>query len=147
MQLRDGFDCSQPLTDIEREFRSRWPDNVFHFPATKQGRLDAENPLSAYVFVRPPIDASSFERSSLIAAVLRDPATRQVLYVTERELKRMTPLPPFPPIGTSVRVTAGDYEGLEGTIVEVTCTTAKVLIELWSRKRILTLAANELQCV
>jgi hypothetical protein len=146
LQLRDGLHPSTPVAELEQEFRARWPRNTFHFPAIKQGRLDMDNPLSGYVFVEPPVD-HSFERSSLVAAVLKDPTTRKPLYVSDDELRGMRPLPPFPPPGASVLVTAGDYSGLEGVVVEVNCATCKVLVELWSKKSVLTLAANELERV
>ena len=146
LQLREGLSLSMPVTELEAEFLRRWPRSIFRFPAVRQGCIDPENPLSAYVFVEPPIDGS-FERSSLISGFLKDPVTHRPYYVTEIELAQMTPLPAFPPPGTSVLVTAGDYTGLEGTIVEINCNTCKVLIELWSRKSVLTLASNEFQSV
>lgn len=143
LQLREGFDLSMPVSEAEHEFRARWPDKTFRFPAIKQGCLDAENPLSAYVFVRPPVEAANFERSTLIAAVLKDPFSRRPLTVSDAELQTMMPLPAFPPPGSTVVITAGDYSGLEGTICEVNCSSCKVLVELWSRKTVVTLAANE----
>jgi len=147
LQLREGVDLSQPVATLEHEFQLRWPGHAFRFPAVKQGCLDAENPLSAYVFVEPPIDAAIFERSAIIGAVLKDPSTRRPTYVTEQELAVMMPLPPFPPPGSAIMVTAGDYTGLEAVVVEVNCANCRVLIELWSRQVVLTLAANEFERV
>ena len=146
LQLREGAHLAISVRDLEREFLARWPRNVFRFPAVKQGMIDLANPLSAYVFVLPPISASVFERSRLIATVLTDAGHRPLL-VTDDELRHMMPMPPFPDPGTSVRVTAGDFEGLEGTVVEVNCNSCKVLVELWSRTSLLNLAANEIEPV
>lgn len=142
LQLREGLSPSMPVADLEREFRRRWPHRVFRFPAVRHGCLDPANPMSAYVLVEPPVD-SSFEQSSLVCAVLKDPVTSRPHLITEAELQIMSPLPVFPPPGSSVLVTVGDYDGLEGTVVEVNCNSCKVLVELWSRHTVLVLAANE----
>jgi hypothetical protein len=142
LQLREGLSPSMPVADLEREFRRRCPTSAFHFPAVRQGCLDPENPMSAYVLVQPPVDAS-IEQSGLVAGVLKDPVSRRPLTVSDADVQRMSPLPLFPPPGSSVLVTAGDYTGLEGTVVEVNCSTCKVLVELWSRQSVLTLAVGE----
>lgn len=146
LQLRDGIDFTIPLSTYEQEFSARWPGSIFKFPAVKQGRLDADNPMSGYVLVRPPVPPRA-DQSPLIATVLRDPASRRPLFVTDDDLAAMTPLPPFPPPGTNVLVTAGDYEGLQGVVCSVNCQTCDVLIELWSKQVVLSLAANELSRV
>lgn len=144
LQLREGSHLATSVLDLEREFQARWPLGIFRFPAVKQGMIDLANPLAYYVFVQPPVNVGAFERCHLITAVLTD-AARRPLLVTNAELCAMMPMPPFPPPGASVRVTAGDFEGLEGTVVEVTLTSCRVLVELWSRTSVLTLAANEFE--
>lgn len=143
LQLREGAGLSLSLPELERELRARWPNQQLKFPAVKQGFLDTDNPLSGYVFIEPPVDVNTSTR--LVAAVLRDPLTRQPVLVSDEDLAAMRPLPPFPPVGSTVIVTAGDFAGLEGTVVEVSLDTCKVLVELWSKKSVLVLAANELQ--
>ena len=143
LQLRDGIGLSLSVQELERELLARWPNKQLKFPATKQGHLDLDNPLSAYVFIEPPVDTNLATR--LVAAVLRDPTTHAPVLVSDADLAAMRPLPPVPPVGTTITVTAGDYAGLEGVVVEVRGKTCKVLVELWSCKSVLVLRANELQ--
>jgi hypothetical protein len=143
LQLREGIGLSLPVKDLERELQLRWPDKQLKFPATKQGYLDLENPLSTYVFIEPPVEVNLATR--LVACILRDPTTHAPVVLTDDDLAAMRPLPPFPPVGSTVLVTAGDYQGLEGVVVQVGKKTCKVLVELWSKKSVLTLFANELQ--
>lgn len=143
LQLRDGIGLSLSVQELERELLARWPNRQLKFPATKQGHLDLDNPLSAYVFIEPPVETNLATR--LVSAVLRDPTTHLPVLVSDEDLAAMRPLPPFPPVGTTVTVTAGDYAGLEGVVVEIRGKTCKVLVELWSCKQVLILRANELQ--
>ena len=143
LQLREGIGLSLSIAELERELQARWPDRQLKFPATKQGYLDLDNPLSGYVFIEPPVGTNLATR--LVSAVLRDPTTHAPTLISDEDLAAMRPLPPFPPPGSTVLVTAGDYAGLEGVVVEVRGKSCKVLVELWSRKAVLVLKANELQ--
>jgi hypothetical protein len=143
LQLREGVGLSLSVLELERELRARWPDRQLKFLAIKQGFLDLDNPLSTYVFIEPPVDAPVASR--LVSSVLRDPLTRKPVLVSDVDLASMQPLPPFPPVGSAVLVTAGDFAGLEGVVVDIDAGLCKVLVELWSKKSVLILAANELQ--
>lgn len=142
-------ETSDPITIVElhTDLTRRWAKAVCHFPAIKQGRLDRENPLSAYVFVQVPVATQLLERSPYASHWLRDPVSRKLLKVDDTALHAMVQPPALPTPGAMVKVTAGDYAGLEGTVVETNCQTVRVLVELWSRQNLLTLAANEFQTV
>ncbi len=152
LQLRDGLD---PISaeDIERDLRARWPKVVCRFPALKQGVVDFDNPLSAYIFVRTPV-SRKIENSQFAMRLLREPTVKLpngrfrvggLQKVSESELRLMAPNIELPEPGVSVRVTAGDWAGLEGVVVESSGTAIKVLVELWSRKRLLKLEPSEFQ--
>lgn len=143
LQLREQTE-SLRTAEIERDLRARWADVICRFPAVKQGQLDRDNPLSAYVFVQTPL-SPKIEKSIYTSGLLRDPVTRKLQKVTDADLAEMVPTTPLPAPGTSVRVTVGDWSGLEAQVVERNCQTIKVLIELWSKTTILTLAPNEFQ--
>lgn len=146
LSLRETSDAI-PVDEVRADLLRRWQKAVVHFPAVKQGRLDRDNPLSAYVFVQVPVATELLQRSPYASHWLRDPVSRKLLKVDEYELQGMVQPPALPGPGATVKVTAGDYAGLDGTVVETNCATVRVLVELWSRQNLLTLAANEFQTV
>lgn len=141
LQLRDQTD-PLPVADLERDLLARWPAAICQFPAVKQGLLDRENPLSAYVFVRTPI-SPKLETSPYATRFLRDVTSRKLQKVSDTELRAMVAPPALPPPGTMVRVTAGDWADMEGVVVSQNCTQVGVLLELWSKKAVVDLAPTE----
>lgn len=131
-----------PAEVIEQDLRARWSQVVCWFPALKQGIPDRDNPLSAYVFVRAPL-SPRIERSPYALRLLRDPRTHELQKVTDHELRQMVLPPELPEPFTTVHITSGDWAGLSGTVVERNCKTVKVLVELWSSTRIVTLEPSE----
>lgn len=114
------------------------------FPALKQGVPDRDNPLSAYVFVRAPL-SPRIERSPYVLRLLRNPRTRELQKVTDAELRAMVRLPALPPPQTVVTITGGPCAGLTGTVVETNCRSIRVLVELWSTSKLVTLEPNEFE--
>ena len=133
-----------PITvaELTRDLTTRWPQLQFKLPAVKHDVLDRDNPLSSYLFLRPPVPPR-LDTSPFVQRLLRDPGSHKIQYVTDSELAGMSPTPLLPDPGQIVRVTAGDWADMEGVIVEKNCETVDVLIELWSRKSVVTLRANE----
>lgn len=142
LQLREHSDPI-PVSDLERDLLARWPQAVCRFPAVKQGVLDRDNPLSLYVFVKAPV-STKIEASLYAAHLLREPSSHRLYKVSDRELEEMVAPPALPPLGTLVRVTAGDWADMEGVVVAQNCTQVSVLLELWSKKAVVALLPNEL---
>lgn len=142
LQLREVSD-PLPVEEIQRDLLAYCPHAQLHFPATKAGLLDRENPLSAYLFVRTPASLK-LERSQFVTRFLRDPVTHRIQKITDAELSAMAPAVLLPPLGATVRITNGDFEGLEATVVDSTPEQQIVaLVELWSRQALVTLQPNE----
>jgi len=140
LQLKDLPDPI-PVDVLERDLRHRWEDVECWFPAVREGYLDSLNPLSAYVFVRTPL-STRLETSPYVQRILRD-TRRQLQKVTDEELAAMTSTVELPPVGAVVQATKGDWSGLTGRVVHTNCTSVDVLIELWSRRSVVTLAAGD----
>lgn len=145
LHLRETSD-TLTAAEVEADLKMRWAPVICRFPAVKQGQLDKDNPLSNYVFVQVPL-SPKLEKSPYATKFLRDPQTRKLQKVTDADLTLMVATTPLPPPGTTIRVTAGDWVGLEATVVECNCSSVKVLVELWSKQSILTLAPNEFTAV
>lgn len=131
-----------PVSLVEQDLRARWQDVVCRFPAVKQGLLDRDNPLSAYVFIQSPL-SPKIEKSQFALRLLRDPVTRRLQKVTDVELAELIVPPSLPAPGTPVIITHGEWSGLSATVVETNCRSVKVLVELWSAQTLVTLGANE----
>jgi hypothetical protein len=145
LSLRETSDAVT-VAEVEADLRMRWAPVVCKFPAVKQLALDRENPLSNYVFVQVPL-SPKLEKSPYATKFLRDPLTRRLQKVTDAELAVMVSTTPLPEPGTTIKVTAGDFCGLDATVVETNCSSVKCLVELWSKQSILTLSPNEFSCV
>lgn len=142
LQLREQAQAVR-VRDLEQDLVGRWPQATCRFPAVRQGLLDRENPLSAYVFVQAPASLK-LEASPYAAHYLRIAGTPRLHLVTDRELRQMANLPDLPPCGTLVRVTAGDWADMEGVVVAQNCTKVAVLLELWSTTAVVELPPSEL---
>lgn len=145
LQLREQSDPI-PVADLERDLLAHWPQAVCKFPAVKQGLLDRDNPLSLYVFVKAPV-SPKIESSLYASRLLREPGSSRLQKVSAAELEQMVAPPALPPPGSVVRVTAGDWADMEGVVVAQNCTQVSVLLELWSKKAVISLSPNELQIV
>lgn len=146
LQLKETSELI-PAGEVEQDLRRRWPRVTCRFPAVKQGYLDRDNPLSSYIFVLTPLATAKLESSPFVTRFMRHPVTRRLATISDAELAAMAPTLQLPSPGSVVRVTAGDWAGLEGTVVECNCQSVKALVELWSRQSVLTLAPNEFQPV
>ncbi len=142
LQLREQTEPVR-VTDVERDFLTRWPQTVCRFPAVRQGVLDRDNPLSLYVFIKAPA-SPKLESSPYASRYLRIPGCRRLQLVTEAELLAMAVPPELPPCGAIVRVTAGDWADMEGVVVAQNCVSVSVLLELWSKQAVIELPPTEL---
>lgn len=142
LQLREQAQTLR-VTDLELDLVARWPQAICRFPAIRQGLLDRDNPLSAYVFVQTPASLK-LEASPFATHYLRIPGSARLQLVTDRELREMASLPALPPCGTLVRVTAGDWTDMEGVVVAQNCAKVSVLLELWSKSAVIDVPPTEL---
>lgn len=147
LQLVDSIEGTL-VEDSAREIRRFFPDLQLYFPAARAGLIAKGHAFSTYCFVvcpENPLDLLRLERSFLVESVLREPSTRFVQRLSDKEMMRLIRQQEGDKVQVQdrVKITAGDWSGLEATVVELVQDKVKVLVELWSRRSVLELPRNE----
>jgi len=156
IQLSESAEANL-VVDVERDLRRHLPDDGTEliFPAvTKTGTFSEDNPYANYVFVACPSISDSqlikVEASRFVDSVLCIPGGagrwRSVSWMSDEDMKATAAIAHFDSLlpGIPVKVISGEWIGLEGVLISVFGSKAKIEILLRSRKRLINLDRDEI---